>query len=336
MQEQISAFGGNVTDTSQIKNQSGLRKYITQEKLGEVDSRQWKGDWGDRWVVFADLIGFADRSIRSQDVVLNNILRFDRASNIVISAFPKVRTFRFSDSTFGIAEDFHTALAFAMALHHCCHAINLEYIKRTQKKLFIHLIIPRIVLDRGAVLTIPTPPPASIRFHGLDPKSVIAGAGIVNAHRLEKNSAAGLLSFNRKHLSELTGVKIRGGPSSIQRIVERWLKSFSKKTEPKNGNLLARGDMIDFPWILFRPLQMVSGQLWASESKEVNQDIIDFLKLWELGLQEFFSPQGAKNSLEVPKHYIAPLRHGVQCAQMRLGQVSPNYFSIEEIMDKLK
>ena len=79
-----------------LKSVERLSSFIEENKLGRIDSREWKQEWGDGWVAYADLIGFAARAMRSDDVVLNNIVRFDRACQIVAEQFSEVQLRRFS------------------------------------------------------------------------------------------------------------------------------------------------------------------------------------------------------------------------------------------------
>src|ERR1700690_4523212 len=95
-----------------FKSAHRLQQHVQKNALATLDAREWDADWQERWVTFVDLIAFAARSLRSRDVVLNNIVRFDRASAMARVAVPEVKVFRFSDSTFGVSEHFGSALAF--------------------------------------------------------------------------------------------------------------------------------------------------------------------------------------------------------------------------------
>ena len=217
------------------KSAGHFKEYIRQNKLGDVDAREWHAEWRERWVVFVDLIAFAARSMRSRDVVLNNIVRFDRASAIARDFVPGVRTFRFSDSTFGVADEFNTVVAFAIAIHHACLALNAEYMDRVPNHLFIHTIVPKVTLAHGAVLGVPEQPSGhQRRFDGIDPRTLVAGAGIVKAYDLEKSSAGGLLTTDQEGTARLKSTTLRGGPSSTQRYLRSWQKMLST-TNPPSG-----------------------------------------------------------------------------------------------------
>ncbi len=153
-----------------------LAAHITTAKLGRVDSREWREEWAERWVVYADLVAFASRALRSETVVLNNIIRFDRASTLVTERFPNVTVRRFSDATFAIAATFHQAVAFGVALSHACLAFNREYLDRGTKPFFIHLIAPRVTIAHGQVLLLPSATTPDPRLDGIDPRNIIAGS----------------------------------------------------------------------------------------------------------------------------------------------------------------
>jgi hypothetical protein len=325
----------NDPDTTSIHSFLRLKEYVQQNRLGEVDSREWRPEWRERWVVFADLIAFAVRSKRSRDVVLNNIIRFDRASAIARKAIPKVRVFRFSDSTFSVADDFTAALSYGIAIHHACLALNVEYMERASNPLFIHIIAPRVTLAQGPVLNIPEKTETEKRFDGIDPRTLIAGGGIVKAHDLERSSAGGLLTTDLDGAREFGRMSVRGGPSSTQNFIRAWQKKVSKARVP-SGALFVRGTFFDVPWLLLRPIQQDATNLWCAERSEATAVITDYLKLWELGAREFYSPAGFDNPLDTTKHFSAAIRHGVNCAQARVGQLVARYYSIEAALEMLK
>jgi len=313
-------------ELGKVKSNDELVSLFDKNGLGKVDSREWKSEWNCRWVVYADLIAFANRAKRSSDVVLNNIIRFDRASNVAKKLFSDVAVYRFSDATFGVSDSFSTALGFAIAMHHCCHAMNVEYL-HNGKSLFIHTIVPRITMAKGNVLQLPENYPHESRFNELTPRSVLAGEGVVLAHLLEKDSAAGLLTFGEDGISELRKIKIRGDPDSIKSGFEKWHKSLVSL----DSQLFVRGKYLDFPWLLVRPFQKLSGEIWCATRSAVANLVTGFLDTWELSAREFYSQQCADMKLDPMKHYCAAIRHASQCAQLRSGQPSRKYYTATEI-----
>jgi hypothetical protein len=297
-----------------------------------VDAREWNTDWAERWVVFADLIAFASRAERSPDVVLNNIVRFARASHIAEQAVPVVRTFRFSDSTFAIADHFEQALAFSIAIHHACHGINVASVLNKDAPVFHYTIMPRITMARGQVLicqdglkNIPT------HYSGLNPKNILAGAGIVAAYKLERESAGGLLTMDSSCLSELAALAVRGGNRSTSASFERW-RSYATTKAP--DAFFIRGKVLDFPWLLLRPFQNTIGELWCSDKADFKFSVQNFLDLWELSIREFYFDSKSL-SLSATKHADAAIRHAVQCIQAVSGHKCGIYYNLSEVRQTL-
>lgn len=315
----------------EVKSSRDLVTFVNDNKLGKVDSREWTSEWDTRWVVYADLIAFAERAKRSSDVVLNNIVRFDRASNLVKMRFPNVEMYRFSDATFGIASTFYDALSFAISMHHCCLAMNVEYLSDNGKGLFIHTIVPRITMAQGHVLQLPEKFPEESRFNALTPRSVLAGEGIVAAYALEKFSAAGLLTFGIEYVDELLRLGMRGDNKTVRSTFVKWASSL----EQLNSQLFVRGKFIDFPWMLFRPFQKTTNELWCESRDEVDRVIEWFAGVWELSAREYYSPQCSSMRLEPMKHYCAAVRHAIHCSQLRAGQLNRKYFTPGEAMKLL-
>jgi len=250
---------------------SSLSRHISEEGLGFVDDRSWKEEWSDRWVVFADLLAFGDRATRSRAVVLNNIIRFDRASSLVAAAMPSVLTQRFSDSTFAITETLHSAIAFSVLLSHTCMAFNKEYIDRGGKKLFVHTIVPRVTIASGSVLSLPDPLPPDARYLGLNPKSFLAGAGIVQAYKLEKRSAGGLVTLIDGCREDLSSFPIRGVDDRVRRGLERWRSKIALPDLDTSDVFCVRGKLLDVPWMLLRPEQTTPNEIWSAESNDADE-----------------------------------------------------------------
>ena len=152
-----------------FRSSTALTEHIASRRW-DHQLREWKEEWAQRWVVYADLVAFASRALRSESVVLNNIVRFDRASTLVAAEFPEIAVRRFSDATFAVAGSFHQAMAFGIALSHTCLAFNREFLNRGTKPFFIHLIAPRITIANGQVLLLPTDA-SHPRFDGIDPRT---------------------------------------------------------------------------------------------------------------------------------------------------------------------
>jgi hypothetical protein len=320
-----------------LRSLKKLSSFIEEKQLGRLDSREWKEEWADRWVAYADLIAFAPRAIRSDVVVLNNIVRFDRACQIVAAEFQKVRLHRFSDATFAIANTFSEAIGFSIALSHSCLALNYEYLQHGNKPFFIHLIVPRITIAWGRVLLLPETPAHEARFSGIDPKNVVAGSAIVSAFYLEKNSAGGLITLNKKGIDELRNLTIRGHRGGNTNGLERWIKDLSNDVALKSGRVFGfRGNALDVPWLLLQPIQNDTDSLWAALPSDADFAVSAYLNMWDKSIREFYSPQSFDAPLDVAKHYQAAIRHAVHCYSISHGWVKPSYRSVSEIQAKLK
>lgn len=310
-----------------------LLKKLVANGVEHVDSREWKGDWTERWVVFADLVAFGARAKRSNDVALNNIVRFARATRLAEQAVPLARTFRFSDSTFAVAERFEHALAFAVAIHHACHAINAASVLTKDAPLFHYTIMPRVTLAQGAVLMCPTEPPApSARYDGLAHGNILAGAGVSAAYDLERSSAGGLLTMATDHVPELKALTVRGGNRSTAAAFERWRSTIET---PAIDQLFARDKVVDIPWLLLRPFQTHPGELWCCDRAEFKVAARNFLDLWELSVKEFYF-EPARLPLETSKHAAAALRHATQCVQAVAGyKCAGQYYDLPHVRTTL-
>jgi hypothetical protein len=321
---------------SNVISVSSLALQIQREKLGHVDSRLWKEEWQDSWVMYADLLAFGARAKRSESVVLNNILRFDRASELVASWFPDLRVRRFSDSTFAISSTFHGALSFAIALSHCCLAFNLEYMVRTSHRMFHRLIVPRVTLAKGRVLLLPETPSEEPRFARIDAKNVIAGSAIVDAYHLEKASSGGLITVGADGLKELQAYKVRGNDGGVRNGLERWMKKLSDDEAIANGDVFCvRGKLVDIPWTLLRPRQVDGGSLWAASPADANVALRTYLEVWKSSMHSFYVPDDAASPLDTAKHYACAQRHGVQCFSMARGNMRPRFIEPSDVINRL-
>lgn len=312
-----------------------LKEYMQKHNLCDVDARDWNAEWKERWVVFVDLIAFSSRSMRSRDVVLNNIIRFDHASSLAKNVIPNVRVFRFSDSTFGVADEYNSALAFGIAIHHACLALNAAYMDRARNPLFIHTITPRVTIAYGSVLGLPETSGSEKRFEGIDPRTLIAGAGIVNAHELEKYSSGGLCTVSADGAKIFASSKLHGGATSTHNYIRSWQRKYLAANTPL-GLLYIRNKLLDIPWLLLRPVQHDTKNLCCAEWPDAVAAIGVYLKLWELGAREFYSPAGINNPLETSKHFSAAIRHGINCAQARAGQFIHRYYTTADAHEMLR
>lgn len=309
-----------------------LVSHIREKGLGRVDSREWHEEWANRWVVYADLIAIKSRARRSEAVLLNNIVRFDRASTLAAAAFPKIDVRRFSDATFAVANTFHEAMAFGVALAHACLAFNREYLIRGHKPFFSHLIVPRITVASGRVLLVRSNVSDQGRLKGINRNNILAGSGVVNAYDLERCSAGGLITIDRAAAKFLSTMTVRGEIGQSRSAICRWLPRLVDKAAVDAGSVFFhRGAVIDVPWLLLRPYQGDNNCLWAADKAHVKEAVGAFLDVWRTSIKEFYSPQAYNLSLDIVKHYEAAVRHGVQVIHAATGRKIPKYESIHEL-----
>lgn len=314
-----------------LESSDALTEYIRTNNLGEVDDRQWRHAWKDAWIAYADLIAFGERAMRSDSVVVNNIFRFDTACSLVQEQFQEVRTRRFSDATFAVASTFQQALAFAVALAHACLALNREKMERSGTSLFIHLIAPRITIAPGRVLLPTTTEDGSVPTR-IDLRNILVGSAIVNAYRLERQSAGGLLTISRDTADLIPKLKVQGDNKSVAEGLRRWVCNLGDAQAVKDGDVFFhRGDVVDVPWLLMRPLQDEPKRLKAAQVGDAKSAIKAYYSMWETSVREFYSSRNYKAQLEVAKHPQAAMRHAVQCWQLSQGGLKPRYQPAAEI-----
>lgn len=301
---------------------------LEHERLFEVDSREWREDWRESWVVFADLVAFAERNLISRDIVLNNIVRFDRASAWARTACDVDRVYRFSDSTFALTKTLGVALQFAIALQHACLAMSTEVLE-SNSRFFSHTIAPRVTIAHGHVLWLPTKLPPKRRFLGIDSSTLIAGDAIVHAYKLEKASAGGLITLKRSDFAAMTTNPVRGSKDRAKSGLERFVRG-------KTAEFFVRGDVVDFPWLLLRPVQRSRDEFWAADKDSVDHAIAAFLNVWELSAAEYYSSNGANLPLATTKHADAAIRHGIQSIYLTRGHRRPTYYSLAEARQSLQ
>jgi hypothetical protein len=232
-----------------------------------------------------------------------------------------------------VAERFEEALAFAVALHHACHAINIVTVfHNKQAPIFHYAIMPRITLARGSVLLCQAEEAIEPhRYAGLDRNNLLAGVGIVEAHNLERVSAGGLLTMHTDCLSELNLLRLRGGARSTSAALQRWRQSVASD---RTTALFLRHNILDFPWLLLRPFQRDPREIWCCDNGDFKVSVESFINLWELSLREYYV-KANQVPLETTKHADAALRHGIQCLQAVAGQSRSRYYGLSDARQEL-
>ena len=320
------------TSPAHFESADALVDHVRNTGLGIIDSRDWEAEWADRWVVYADLVAFASRSMRSEPVVLNNIVRFDRASQLASAGFPSMSIRRFSDATFAVAESFPLALGFAVALSHACLAFNREVLARDAKQFFIHLIVPRITIACGRVIVIDKAKDGDAKLAGLDARNILAGSAIVKAYMLEKVSAGGLITVDTDGIAAIKKLVVRGDNGRVTNALRRWVRDADDEKQARQGNVyFRRGALADVPWLLMRPLQDEPGELWGAPNSDADAAIQGYLAVWDTSVREFYSPQSSSAPLDTSKHAQAAIRHAIQSHQISHGGLRPRFQEPSEV-----
>lgn len=236
-----------------------IHEEIRKTKEHYVDAREYKSNWANKWVVYCDLIGFANTCLISNDTTVNSIVRFHRAVNRAKSKFPDNQIYQFTDACFCISENPFSALGFAIELGQCCLAHNAILLKDRQSVFFHHLIVPRITIASGNVLQVDGQSPEPLR-NGLDLKSFLAGSAIVKAHNLEDKTFAGAIVLSGDDLFEIIKASnIRGDNTCVRHLLSRWRKGLVESEGIKDN------PCIELPWPFIRRVDP-NGDIW-SENK---------------------------------------------------------------------
>lgn len=284
-----------------------LLAHLRTEKYHYVDARLWQSDWSSAWVSFSDIIGFAARSSQSEEVAVNIIVRFHRC----VSAARKVceeadlRLFQFTDAAFAVSSDLLSLVKFSSTLQQYCLAQNAITLEDKAHPLAHHLLLVRTTIAHGRVLMLTQPSaPEELRTLGVSADALLAGTAVVEAYRIEKNTAGAMISFPCTQTKMIRDAKldVRGRIERPRTVLEQWLR------EPTG---FAHDGVVDFPWILLRPVQDRPG-LWADSNREVSRKLGILLNCSDLMAGEFIV---SNLPLAVAKHRAGIVRHITELVQ---------------------
>lgn len=204
-----------------------------------VDSSDWHSLWSCQWAVFADLLGFEAAS-KSAAVATNQIVRFHRLLERTSDAAPG-RPYRFTDAAYYTAPGFVEAVAWAVRLQHEALAMNIDAASR--RKVEHHLLKCRVTIAHGRVLNASGRDLPAGQAFGVDSESLLAGQGIVDAYRLEKQATAFEIGVAVPPTFSWTDLNFGGEPRLGARL---------KNALAEGTNTFRHDDMVSFPWYLFR------------------------------------------------------------------------------------
>jgi hypothetical protein len=273
-----------------------------------VDSSAWAGHWTDEWVAFADLVGFADRSVHDATVV-NQIVKFHRALSSCRTAFPEVHLLPFTDSAYAAASDVCVLVKWASALQHACLAANTIMLK-SGRRLFHAMLVPRVTIGHGRLLRATEFLGARPETAGVLTDGLFVGEGVVDAYRIEKGGAGSLISISERCVSSAQALDIRGLRKGPYRAMIDW----------KNSSLAPAHDgVMDFPWLLLDAVQPKGDELWVDSHASVRHKLRLLNEIWELSFGEYI----VRNlPVATTKHFGAVKRHLAQIVQAINGSDS--------------
>jgi hypothetical protein len=303
-----------------------LVKSLRDQQLHFVDSRTWEDDWGDSWVSFSDVLGFASRCRHSEPAVVNSIVRFHRsvAAAKAELGLATVRLFQFTDAAFAVSEDLEAMLRFSTMLQHQCLAQNAIILHAKAHALAHHLLVVRTTVARGRTLTLPEPVPPELRTLGVRAESLLAGKSVVDAYEIEKETVGCMIAFPSAQRAQIVSdaPEIRGSEGHPKAILRRWLGV---------GDSFNHDGVVDFPWVLTRPIQDRGG-LWADSKTEIVKKLRVLAQVAELQSGEFLM---AKSRLPVAKHHAGLVRHIKETLQRLNGRTHLRRWSDADLLTTL-
>lgn len=266
-----------------------------------VNPLDWTDDWEEHYVIFADLIAFAQRCMISTGITLNNIIRFHRAVNDAIYGLENVTKYQFTDACYILTKDPKTALIAACNIQNECLLHNYVQMKTIPHVMFYHMIVPKVVISKGNVLMLKDKEETSSlkKTAGISPKELLAGEGIVNAYYLEKKTTGGLVSVDEKYIADFK--KHSSGESKVKTnsLYKRWRSDTS-------NTILQHDGVIDIPWLALQPRQTRKGILLTESTSSFKEKVKSFNHLWRTNFTEHLA-EGT--STETLKQYGGGISH---------------------------
>lgn len=278
-----------------------------------LDSRKWGRYWAEHWVVYADLLGFADLS-PSRDSTVNVIVRFHKCIELARQETMPVRVYQFTDACYALCQDLGRALSTAIAIQHYCLAMNEWRMRRDPLPRFHELLVPRITVARGDVLSVgateslPDDPSELVRRDNL-----VAGQGIVNAYRLEKSCAGPQIALSLDAMSEVRKLSVRGDTGAVKTALRHWVD------QPVAGRKYGKPitlKAVTLPWPLVRIKPSALTSLWADTRASVESKLRTMLVTWRSNFHQFIVQQGDP---AVMKHYAGAMQLVEYCLRSISG-----------------
>lgn len=303
-------------------NFTQVAEKIKEDGASIVNATEWSEHWDDHYVIFADLIAFAQRCALSPGITVNNIVRFHRAINDALAGVSDIVKYQFTDACYIITKNPKSALIAASNIQNECLLHNYVQMKKVPHPLFFHMIVPKIVISKGKVLGITgTVEIEKIkRYSGISPKEFLAGEGIVKAYYLEKNTTGGLISVDRDCIEDLKKVSSGSKRTKTDALYRSWKND-------KSNSLFLHDGVIDVPWLALRPRQINKGELIMEDSENFKIKVESFNFLWRTNFTEHINERTSTNTL---KQYGGGIAHLCELMQI-YSNAGPRSWDLVEL-----
>lgn len=265
-----------------------------------VNSTEWNNNWEEYYVIFADLIAFAQRCMISPGITLNNIVRFHRAINESINGIDDIIKYQFTDASYILAKDPKTALIVATNIQNECLLHNYKQM-RLPHVMFYQMIVPKVVISKGNVLTLKTLSDITSikKIAGISPKELLAGEGIVKAYYLEKKTTGGLVSVDKNYIQDFKKPSSGDNKTKTNGLYKKWRNDLENK-------LLSHDGVIDIPWLVLQPRQIKKGTLQTETVGAFKEKAKAFNHIWRTSFTEHLAE---RTSTETLKQYGGGISH---------------------------
>ncbi|MCL6273296.1 hypothetical protein M3P19_04705 [Muricauda sp. 2012CJ35-5] len=303
---------------------------VKSEGLSIVNASEWSDHWDDHYVIFADLIAFANRCILSSGITVNNLVRFHRAISDALEGIDDIVKYQFTDACFIVTKNVKSALIVATNIQNECLIHNHVQIEKVPHPLFFHMIVPKIAITKGSVLEIKSAKEIESieKYSGISPNEFLAGEGIVRAYYLEKNTTGGLISVDPNYIEEFK--KVSSGSSKIKTnsLYKMWKNDVENK-------YLSHDNVVDIPWLALQPRQRNKGELKLERTEDFKTKVESFNLIWRANFTEHINE---RTSTGVMKQYGGGISHLCDLIQMygNYGQRAWDLTELNEAITKIK
>ena len=296
---------------------------LKSSTLDHVSKDDWDEVWDERWVVFADLIGFASMCMYSDGVTVNNIVRFHRAVNRAASTIQGLAKFQFTDACYVVTDSAKDALKFASNVQNECLAFNRVRLDLSHS-MFHQMIVPKVTICKGRVLRLPPAMQSDEltlpHLEGISKTSMLAGEGIVKAYNLESATTGALISATPSDASHLKRLHCDEVSTPGRAVYNMWRKD----TEHTRFN---HDGVVDIPWLVLAPAQRSKGVLLLDSWESVKVKLKSLLGIWRRSFSEHLYERTPTSTL---KQYGGGITHLCDVVQV-MQKVGKKRWDLSEL-----